>query len=184
MHFSLQVSVHQLLKTTVVVERIAKKSFPLRALLVLPIPPCQGVKKPGSPGSIAGSQRSRRVPKSLMYPAFAQGLLVFQMERLAVVPSSPLLVMVCSAVLIQAGQTQHFLCEHAGTKPMGGKQCHHSPRVSSLNAKKPKRHKNIGLLGRCRSHERMVVDRQIITLHPSPHVLEVTFCTKGRRNVY
>lgn len=70
---------------------------------------------------------------------------------------SLLLVMVCSAVFIQAGQIQSFLCEHAGTKQMGGKQCHYSMQASCLNAKKPKRHTNIGLLGRCRSQKRMVV---------------------------
>ena len=53
---------------------------------------------------------------------------MFQTERLMTVPGRTfrmlVLVTVCSAVLIQTGQTQSLLCEHAGAKQMECKGCH------------------------------------------------------------
>ena len=76
--FSFAVSVYLLLKITAVVEKIAKKSFPLGALPVHPIPLHRAVKMPSSLGTMAGSWSSRKVYKSPTQPLSAQGSRMFQ----------------------------------------------------------------------------------------------------------
>lgn len=126
--------------------------------LCLPTRPCWGVKKAGSPRSVAGSQSSRKPPAHPPSPGVTR-----VSERLCQAGAPTCSLLLAEFALLHRFRQGKSRASSVSTEAPS--QCHYSTQVSCLKAKQPQRQKNI-------------------TMHPSPHLVGSPILTKGCPGVH